>query len=231
MKGTSAKLRAFSVAAGVCLLLALGLHYEHRAVDLLHLLEAEVEALGVWGAVLFSFVYCLSTALCFPGVPMMAVAATAFASQPWVAVLALSVGETMGQAISFFLARSFLRERVERAIGQKPWMAWLKAQVEISGGRGVFAVRLLPFFPQNLSNYAFGLTPIPFALYLKASFLGTLPLLVFSIGGFAGLVNVLKHGLWEGHPGWLFGFVLLAVAAAAVFGRKLRLGSAPPAPL
>ncbi len=216
------KIRAVLLALSVSVLVGLGLTFEHEAAHILHWIEYEVNHLGPWGPIFFALAYFVSTTLCLPGVPMVAAASTVFASQPLVAVAALSVGETLGQGLAFIIARRYAHDKVQALIEKQSWIVWLKAQVEQKGAKGVFVIRLMPFFPQNLGNYAFGLTSIPFTPYLVATFLGTLPLLVFYVGGFAGLVNILKHGLWEHHPFLLIGFVLLFVGAAFGLGKALK---------
>jgi len=84
----------------------------------------------------------------------------------------------------------------------------------------VLITRLIPLFPFNLLNYAFGLTNIPFTHYALATFWGMLPACVAYI--------VFSSSLWDllgGRPSltFLIGLILIVlISASPLIYRKIK---------
>jgi uncharacterized membrane protein YdjX (TVP38/TMEM64 family) len=94
-------------------------------------------------------------------------------------------GATLGATAAFALARTFASGWVARRAGG--WTRQLIEGVEQEGWRFVAFVRLVPLFPFNLLNYALGLTRIPLAHYVLASYVFMLPgALAYTYLGYAG---------------------------------------------
>jgi uncharacterized membrane protein YdjX (TVP38/TMEM64 family) len=60
------------------------------------------------------------------------------------------------------------------------------------GWKVVAFTRLIPAFPFNLLNYAFGLTKVPFAHYVAASFVCMLPACIAFIVFSSSLLGLIK---------------------------------------
>ena len=85
------------------------------------------------------------------------------------------LGANLGSALSFLLARTFLRERIEKMTRGNPRFEALDRAIAKEGAKIVLLVRLAPVFPFTYSNYAFGLTGVRPGPYILATFVGMLP--------------------------------------------------------
>ncbi|MCA9790278.1 MAG: TVP38/TMEM64 family protein [Candidatus Eremiobacteraeota bacterium] len=197
MNPESSKSEFWATAAGAIILVVVLFAFRAELGPILHGLEAAVARAGPVGPLVFVLVYAVWATLCLPGPLMLAAAGTLFASRPLVAISCIWLGDALAQAVAFQVARRWARQRIEAWLGDKPWFSWLQAQISKQGARAVFTVRLMPFFPNSLANYAFGLTPLSFWPYLLASVAGSLPNTALYVGGAAGVVHLVKHPVWE----------------------------------
>lgn len=133
---------------------------------------------GIWGTLLL------------PGPLMQATVATMFFERPDIGLLVVVAGEGLSQTIAFLLARHGGRERVKAMLADKAWFARLEEETARRGVYGVFLFRLMPFCPNALGSYAFGLTSLRFAPYLAASVLGSIPKMVVYIYGGTSLLRL-----------------------------------------
>jgi uncharacterized membrane protein YdjX (TVP38/TMEM64 family) len=146
-------------------------------------LEAIVASAGALGPLLYIAIYALATPLFVPGT-LFGLAGGALFGPLWGTVWNV-IGATMGAAASFLVARYLAGDWVARRAGGV--LQRLIAGVEAEGWRFVAVVRLVPFAPYNLLNYALGLTRIRFAEYLVASLVCMIPgAAAFTWLGFAG---------------------------------------------
>jgi len=189
----------------------------------LHAIEAAVLRAGPLGPLLFIAVAAVWATLCLPGPILLTAAGTLFASRPVLAIACASIGDTIAQAVAFQIACRGARDKVKEWVGNKPWYLWLEDQISTRGAAAVFTIRLMPFFPNSIANYAFGLLNVPFGSYLAASWAGTLPTMIAYVGGTAGVVHILKRGHWE-HDLWIALGIVVAVSLVTLVLRK-KLGS------
>jgi len=134
-------------------------------------LQLWIRGFGAWGPVIFILIYSVAPALFLPGLPLTVAAGLAFG--PFYGTVFALVGATIGASIAFLVARYFAGKQIDKLAGGR-----LKAIDEGIRRRGwifVAVTRLIPLFPFNLLNYAFGLTSIKFSHYLIASFIFMLP--------------------------------------------------------
>jgi len=146
---------------------AVGLR-EHITTDNI---ERIVRSLGPWGPFAFMAIYLIAPALFLPGVPLTIAAGVLF-GPIWGTVYTIC-GATGGATIAFLVARYVGRDWVERRASRS--VARIKAGVESEGWKFVAFTRLVPVFPFNVLNYAFGLTNIGLLPYVVASFVFMLP--------------------------------------------------------
>lgn len=134
-------------------------------------LDRAVAVAGPAAPLLFIVLYALGAMTFLPG-SLFALAGGALFG-PVAGTIVNLVGATLGAALSFLVARyvagDFITRRAGGAAGRM-----LKG-VEEEGWRFVAFVRLVPVFPFNLSNYAFGLTKIAFWPYVAATFVAMIP--------------------------------------------------------
>jgi hypothetical protein len=91
----------------------------------------------------------------------------------------------LGATVAFLIARYLGSDWVAKRAGER--LSRLIRGVEEEGWRFVAFVRLVPLFPFNLVNYAFGLTRIRLGEYVLASFLCMAPgAVAYTYLGYAG---------------------------------------------
>lgn len=147
-----------------------------------------VDGLGPAGPVAYGLAYVLATVLFLPGSALTIGAGVAFGLL-WGTVL-VSLASVAGAALSFLLARYFLRGRLESSMREGAELPLLGEErsgkmwrfVEVvdralgrKGWKIVALTRLSPAFPFNVQNYAYGLTRVGFRSYVLASWIAMLP--------------------------------------------------------
>src|SRR5215472_7701525 len=155
----------------------------HREVLRSAALERELVRFGPWSPILFVLVYSLATLLFVPG-SILTVVGGALFGPLWGTLWNLS-GATLGATLAFVIARYLGADWVTRRAGER--LARLIRGAEEEGWRFVAFVRLVPLFPFNLVNYAFGLTRIHLGEYVLASFVCMAPgAIAYTYLGYAG---------------------------------------------
>ncbi|MCM0082198.1 VTT domain-containing protein [Geomonas sp. Red32] len=167
-------------------------------------LELMLQGHEILGPVLFILLYGITPVLFLPGLPM-AIAAGLLFGPVWGVVYAIT-GATLGASASFLVARYLARDWVEAKLTGEMWKN-LDQKVGEQGWKIVAVTRLVPLFPFNLLNYAFGLTRIPFWHYVAASFLFMLPACIAFIVFSSSLPALLKG---KASPSLVIGTVLIS---------------------
>jgi len=160
------------LVAGVILARALGVTDYLRLENLARLKET-IESHGVAGPILYVIGYVLAVVLFVPGLPITLLGGLAFG--PVRGTVYVSIAATIGAGSAFLVARYALRKVVEGWVQSNPRLAGMDAAVARDGWRIVMITRLVPLFPFNLQNYAYGLTRIGFWTYLVTSWICMLP--------------------------------------------------------
>ncbi|MCC6766703.1 MAG: TVP38/TMEM64 family protein [Deltaproteobacteria bacterium] len=232
-RGGSRVLRA---AAGLALLVAGGV-LVWRAGGETPRFAAWVAEQGAWAPLFYVAGYVVLTVAFVPGaLPTMA-AGVVFGLGPGTVYAFL--GEVLGGALAFWLARSVARPLVEARLARSLLFATLDRAVRREGRRIVFLLRLSPAIPFNALNYALGLSTVRFADYLAAS-VGMLPgaLLYVYYGKLIGDVAALASGAeaprnavyWTATLLGLGTTMAVSVALARAARRALREAGAGTAP-
>lgn len=152
-------------------------------------LRGWIDSFGIWGPAVYIFIYILSAALMVPGLPMTVLGGILFG--PVLGTVYVSIGATIGATLAFLIARYLGREWVEGIIhGRKFHDLYL--EVEKKGWKIVAFTRLIPIFPYNFLNYAFGLTKVKLAHYIAASFIFMLPGIVAYVVFSSSLLGLLS---------------------------------------
>ena len=166
--------------------------------------ENLLEALLIYSVL--TIVGCVVLAL--PGITFAVFAGLLFG--PWLGTLACLVATTIGAIAAFLVGRFFLRDTIKPLVMKNKWM---KKVLFDDAGRSDIVVlmitRLVPVFPYNLQNFAYGITDISLAAYSAYTFLFMLPgVALFTIGS-AGFTA-------EGSR-WMY-FAAAGVLLVVVFG-------------
>jgi uncharacterized membrane protein YdjX (TVP38/TMEM64 family) len=151
---------------------ALGLHGAIR-LDTLAQLNDWIDGWGVWGPLVFMTGYVLLELVFFPALPLTLLGGLAFG--PVWGTVYVSVAATIGAALAFLVARHTARGLVESWVARSPRLSQIDRAVSDHGWRILMITRLVPLFPYNLQNYAYGLTPMPFWPYVGITWVCMLP--------------------------------------------------------
>jgi uncharacterized membrane protein YdjX (TVP38/TMEM64 family) len=160
------------ITAGVLLARSLGGQQIFQA-DSLARLKARIVAYGAWAPVLFVVGYALAELAFVPALPLTLLGGLVFG--PVRGTIVVSIGAALGAALAFLAARYAARGLVEGWARANPRLARIDAAVAEHGWRILMLTRLVPLFPFNLQNFAYGLTRIPFWTFVGLSWLCILP--------------------------------------------------------
>ncbi|MBW9463404.1 TVP38/TMEM64 family protein [Kluyvera sp. EC_51] len=136
-------------------------------------LQELVRQSGALGYVIYITLFILATVCLLPGSVLVLVGGIAFG--PWLGTLLSLIAATVASALSFLLARWLGRALLLKYVGHTATFQAIERGIARSGIDFLILTRLIPLFPYNIQNYAYGLTAIPFWPYTLISALTTLP--------------------------------------------------------
>ena len=169
---------------------ALGLADLVRLENLARLREW-IGGFGPWAPAVFIAGYVLAVVAFVPALPLTILGGLVF-GPAWGTVY-VSVASTVGACLSFLIARHAARAVVERWMAPYPALGRMDRAVARHGYRIVMITRLVPIFPFNLQNYAYGLTSIGFGAYAISSWACMLPATV----AFTVAAGAVVAGAWD----------------------------------
>jgi uncharacterized membrane protein YdjX (TVP38/TMEM64 family) len=136
---------------------------QYLSLDGLAWLKNWIDGLGAIGPVVFIAVYVVATVAFLPGTPLTLLAGLVFG--PVWGTLWTMIGATLGATSAFLLGRYVARDLVESWTAKNERLKRLDEAVEKHGWRMLIVTRLVPLFPFNLQNYAYGLTKVRLDTY------------------------------------------------------------------
>ena len=147
-----------------------------------------------------ALIYIIATSLAcvllaLPGAAFALIAGLLF--EPLTGTLLCLIAATLGAVLAFISARYFLRDSVKPMLEKSLILKkFLFDDVQHSGVVLLMITRLVPLFPFNLQNFAYGLTDIKLITYTLYTFLFMIPgVTAFTLGA-AGLSNSERRGLY-----------------------------------
>ncbi len=152
-------------------------------------LQSWINGFGSAGPIAYVILFSITPSLFLPGLPVTVAGGIAFG--PLWGTIYASIGSTIGACLAFLIARYFARSRIENLLTGR--LQAIDEGVEKNGWLFVATTRLIPLFPFNLLNYAFGLTKIRFGTYAVTSWLCMLPATIAYTVFSSSLLDVL-HG-------------------------------------
>jgi len=136
-----------------------------------------------------------SVALALPGIVFALIAGALFG--PYLGTLYCTMAATAGAMLSFQAARHFLDEPVRAAAEKHPQIKkWLLDAPRDNAVMLLLITRMIPVFPYNLQNFAYGVTSIPFSTYSVCTFIFMIPgtaLYTFAAAGLMDEANRLPY--------------------------------------
>ena len=135
--------------------------------------------------------------LALPGVTFAIAAGLLFG--PVLGTICCSAATTIGAMFAFAAGRYFLKDSIKPVVMKNRYLKkWL---FDESGKNEIFILmitRLVPIFPYNLQNFAYGITDIRFSTYSICSLLFMLPGTATYTVGTAGLADQENRVLYIG---------------------------------
>lgn len=135
--------------------------------------QTYVRGLGALGYVVYVVVYAVCVVAFVPASVLTLGAGAIFGFVG--GTIVVIIGATIGATLSFLLARTVMRKRIEAMTARSAKFRALDRAIAAEGTKIVFLCRLAVVFPFTYLNYAFGLTAIPLWRYVAATFFGILP--------------------------------------------------------
>lgn len=129
-----------------------------------------------------------SVVLAVPGVTFAIIAGLLFG--PFLGTVCCAVAATLGAMAAFIAGRFFLKDSIKPAIEKNPLLKkWLFDETGRNEMFILMITRLVPLFPYNLQNFAYGVTDISFAAYSIGSFIFMIPGTAMYTIGSAGITD------------------------------------------
>lgn len=189
--------------------------------DNLMFLKKTVKENFLWAMFIYivlTIIGCVVLAL--PGVTFAVAAGILFG--PFVGIFACLTATTLGAMFAFLVGRFFLKDAVKPMLEKNKLLKRLLFSGDTKSDMIVLMItRMVPLFPYNLQNFAYGITDIGFWKYSIFTFIFMLPGVSFFTIGSAGLTA--EEGRWKYFL--TAGVLAVAVAAAGVFIQRKFLGN------
>ena len=148
-----------------------------------------------------------SSVLALPGVTFALFSGILFG--PILGIILCSISATISASISFIISRFFLKDSVKPLIEKNKYLN--KILFEDGNKNAIMLLmitRLVPLFPYNIQNFAYGINDISFTLYTINTFIFMLPgISLFTIAS-AGIISKENRILYFLISGIIFVFVL-----------------------
>lgn len=161
-----------------CLIFALVIYAIHAfglfdlLTDLPHL-QTLIRQSGLFGYSLYILLFIIATLFLLPGSILVIAGGIVFG--PLLGTLLSLIAATLASSCSFLLARWLGRDLLLKYVGHSHTFKAIEKGIARNGIDFLILTRLIPLFPYNIQNYAYGLTTITFWPYTLISALTTLP--------------------------------------------------------
>jgi uncharacterized membrane protein YdjX (TVP38/TMEM64 family) len=156
--------------------------FQHLTLENMAKLKDWIAGYGVLGPVIYILLWIAACLFFLPGLPVALLGGVAFG--PLWGTVYSSLGSTVGATRAFLLARYVARGMVEGWVVGNAQFKKIDEGVERQGWRILMVTRLVPAFPFNLQNFAYGLTRISLPVYVAVSWSCMLPgTIAFSFAG------------------------------------------------
>ena len=189
--------------------------------DNLMFLKETVEEHFLWALCIYivlTSIGCVVRAL--PGITFAVAAGILFG--PFMGIFACLTATTLGAMFAFLVGRFFLKESVKPMLEKNRLLKRLLFSADGKSDMIVLMItRMVPLFPYNLQNFAYGITDIGFWKYSIFTFIFMLPGVSFFTIGSAGLTA-------EGDKWKYFltaGILAVLVTAAGILIQRKFLGN------
>lgn len=136
-------------------------------------LKAYIKSFGILSPLVFIAIFIIATIAFLPGLPVTILAGILFGT--WWGTVYVIIGSTIGVSASFIIGRYLGRDFVKNMVDKNEKMRKLDNFINEQGNTILIISRLVPIFPFNLQNYAYGITDISFNTYFWYSLIFMIP--------------------------------------------------------
>lgn len=136
-------------------------------------LQVYFQELGIIGYIVYILIYIVVAIFMLPASALTIVAGITFGSILG-GVLAL-FGATIGASIAFLIAKYFARQTIINKFGESIIFKKIEKGVAENGTSFLILTRLVPIFPYNIQNYAYGVTNMNVVTFTLVSFVTMMP--------------------------------------------------------
>lgn len=152
--------------------------------------------------------------LALPGVTFAILAAVLFG--PWWGTLFCLIATTLGAIIAFVVGRFFIQDSIKPMVEKSALLKRLLFDEADKSDIVLLAItRLVPIFPYNIQNFAYGITDISLAHYSLYTFIFMIPGVALYTIGTAGFTS-------EGNRWLYFGIAAVLLALVMFLGWMIR---------
>lgn len=137
------------------------------------LLQDWFHGLGFIGYAVYLAVYVLAAVFMFPASSVTIAAGIVFG--PVLGAALSLIGATLGAAAAFIIARYVARDTILQKFGRNALFIKIENGFKENGTSFLILTRLVPIFPYNIQNYAYGITPLRFTTFVLVSLITMLP--------------------------------------------------------
>lgn len=168
--------------------------------------------------IIITIIGCVVLAL--PGITFAIFAGMLFG--PFVGVFCCLIATTIGASLAFVVGRFFLKDSIKPMLEKNKVLKKLLFSKDGKSDLVILMItRMVPIFPYNLQNFAYGVTDIGFWKYTIYTFIFMLPGVAFFTIGAAGLT--------AGENKWIYfaiaGILAVLVTLIGIFIRRKFLPS------
>ena len=184
-----------------------------------------IESLGLWSGIVYPIAYAICNVLLLPG-GILSVGG-GFLFGLWWGFLIVLVGNLLGAAAAFCIARWLGRRRIEKLIHNSRRLGLIDRAIERHGWKIVVLSQLNPLAPSSLLNYLYGLTRVPLHRGLMWVALGQIPgLFLYAFIGTLGQFGIemargTKQPALHDYLVWGSGFIL-TICTTYLLGRLAK---------
>jgi len=137
------------------------------------LMQQWFKSFGAIGYLVYIGIYSLASVFMLPGAILTIVAGVAYG--PIIGAIVALLGATSGATLSFLIGKYFMRDTINSMIGNNVLYEKIDNGFKVNGSSFLILTRLVPIFPFNLQNYAYGLTSIKTSTYIFWTFVCMMP--------------------------------------------------------
>ncbi len=168
--------------------------------------------------IIITIIGCVVLAL--PGVTFAIFAGMVFG--PFIGIFACLVATTVGASLAFVVGRFFLKDSIKPMLEKNKILKKILFSKDGKSDLVILMItRMVPIFPYNLQNFAYGVTDIGFWKYTIYTFIFMFPGVSFFTIGAAGLTAGEGKGIYFA----IAGILAVLVTLAGIFIRRKFLPS------